>query len=50
VLAARSWSLSLTVLELVDGAYREIVTVRGQEAFVAERPFAVTVVSADLLR
>ena len=42
-------SPSLTVLELVDGAYQEIVTVRGQEAFVAEQPFVVTVVPADLL-
>ena len=41
---------SLTVLELVGGAYHEICTVQGQEAFVAERPFPVTVVPAELLR
>ena len=41
---------SLTVLELVDGAYRETAFVTGEEAFVAERPFAVTVVPAELVR
>lgn len=43
-------SPSLTVLELVDGAYREVAVVRGAEAFTAEQPFPVVVVPADLLR
>jgi len=41
---------SLTVLELRDGAYVEVVTVTGDEPFEAERPFPVTVVPADLVR
>lgn len=40
----------LTVLELTDGAYREVAVVRGAQPYVAERPFPVTVVPAQLLR
>ncbi|MGI8535822.1 MAG: Uma2 family endonuclease [Mycobacteriales bacterium] len=40
----------LTVLELTDGAYREVAVARGTQPIVAERPFAVTVVPAQLLR
>jgi Uma2 family endonuclease len=39
---------SLTVLELVEGSYREVATARGDEAFRASRPFAVEVVPAAL--
>ena len=41
---------SLTVLELRDGAYVEIASVVGDEAYDATVPFAVRVVPADLLR
>lgn len=41
---------SLTVLELEGGTYREVAAVRGDEPFLAQRPFAVPVVPADLLR
>lgn len=41
---------SLTVLELVDGAYRETAAVTGDEAYDAVRPFAVRVVPSTLVR
>ena len=41
---------SLTVLELVGGAYAEVAFVPGEERFTAARPFPVTVVPADLVR
>lgn len=41
---------SLTVLELTEGAYREVVRVEGEQSWTAQRPFPVTVVPADLLR
>ena len=41
---------SLTVLELVDGAYREIAFAQGDQSVRVERPFPVTVVPTDLLR
>ena len=41
---------SLTALELRDGAYVEVAHVEGDQAWTAERPFAVSVVPADLLR
>lgn len=41
---------SLTVLELVDGSYAEVLVATGDEAVAVERPFPVTVVPADLLR
>lgn len=41
---------ALTVLELVDGAYRVIAVVRGEQAYEARRPFPVTVLPAELLR
>ena len=41
---------SLTVLELVDGAYRETACAQGDQALRVERPFPVTVVPAKLLR
>lgn len=40
---------SLTVLELVDGAYRQTASAEGMQALAVERPFPVTVVPADLL-
>ena len=41
---------SLTVLELVDGTYRQAASATGEEPLRIERPFPVTVVPADLLR
>ncbi len=41
---------ALTVLELVDGTYRDIAHVQGREAYEASLPFPVRVVPADLLR
>lgn len=41
---------SLTVLELVGGAYREVAVTRGAEGYQATAPFPVEVVPADLLR
>lgn len=41
---------SLTVLELVRGGYREAVTVRGAEALDTDRPFAVRLTPAELIR
>ncbi len=41
---------SLTVLELVDGAYVESAVVTGAQSYDAELPFPVRVVPADLLR
>ncbi len=43
-------SPSLTVLELRDGAYVETAVVTGDEAYDAERPYALRVVPGDLLR
>lgn len=40
----------LTVLELDDGAYREVAVVRGEEAYDATLPFPVRVVPALLVR
>jgi Uma2 family endonuclease len=40
---------SLTVLELVDGAYLETATVRGEQPYEASVPFPVRVVPADLV-
>ncbi|MFP5218385.1 MAG: Uma2 family endonuclease [Actinomycetes bacterium] len=41
---------AFTVLELQDGAYVEVARVEGEQAWMAERPYPVTVVPADLLR
>ena len=41
---------ALTVLELQHGTYVEVARVEGEQAWTAERPYAVTVVPADLLR
>jgi Uma2 family endonuclease len=41
---------SLTVLRLVDGAYVEEATVRGDEVYAGTSPFPVTVVPAELRR
>lgn len=41
---------SLTVLELVDGAYAEVAHVEGEQSWTASRPFPVTVVPAALVR
>jgi len=41
---------SLTVLELVDGAYREVAVVTGEQAYDATLPFPVRVVPAALVR
>ena len=41
---------SLTVLELVERAYVEVVTVTGDQPFDAVLPFPVRVVPADLVR
>jgi Uma2 family endonuclease len=41
---------SLLALELVDGAYVEVARVEGAQSWTAERPYAVTVVPAHLLR
>ncbi|MBA3653480.1 MAG: Uma2 family endonuclease [Actinobacteria bacterium] len=40
----------LVVLELVDGAYREVARVSDDEPYDATAPFAVRVVPADLVR
>jgi Uma2 family endonuclease len=40
---------SLIVFELDDGRYRQVAEVNGDEVFVAERPFAVRIVPAELL-
>ena len=45
-----SETATLTVLDLVDGAYREIASVTGDAAYDAERPFPVRVVPSELLR
>ncbi|HET9138929.1 Uma2 family endonuclease [Actinophytocola sp.] len=39
----------LTVFELVDGRYRQVAEVKGDDAFEAERPFPVRIVPAELL-
>jgi Uma2 family endonuclease len=41
---------SLTALELVDGADREVAAACGDEPLVAQRPFPVRITPADLLR
>ena len=41
---------SLTVLELLDGAYRDTACVHGDQAVTVERPFPVRLVPAELLR
>jgi Uma2 family endonuclease len=41
---------ALTALELVDGRYVQVAHVVGDQAWTAVRPFAVTVVPADLQR
>ena len=41
---------ALSVLELADGAYRDVAHVQGHEAFDAALPFPVRIVPADLLR
>ncbi len=40
----------LTVFELVDGRYREVARVAGDEAFAAALPFGVTVIPSALVR
>jgi len=45
-----SETATLTVLDLVDGAYRESASVTGDAAYDAERPFPVRVVPSELLR
>ncbi|MEU4394679.1 Uma2 family endonuclease [Kribbella sp. NPDC023855] len=40
----------LTVLELADGRYVERAVVKGDDAFVAQLPFAVRVVPSEVLR
>jgi len=40
----------LSVLELVDGAYRDVAQVQGAVAYDAQLPCAVRIVPADLLR
>ena len=40
----------LSVLELVDGAYRDVGNVQGAEAYDALAPFPVRIVPADLVR
>lgn len=40
----------LTVLHLVDGAYREVARVEGSGSYQADLPFPVTVVPAHLAR
>ncbi len=41
---------ALTVLELRDGTYVEVASVAGEQSWTATRPYAVTVVPADLVR
>ena len=41
---------ALSVMELVDGAYRDVAHVQGEEAYDAVLPYAVRVVPADLVR
>ena len=41
---------ALSVMELVDGAYRDIAHVQGHEGYDAVLPYAVRVVPADLVR
>lgn len=41
---------SVTVLEPVDGAYREILVVAGEQAYDAVWPFPVRIVPAELTR
>ena len=41
---------SVTFLELQDGAYVEVATVVGDEAYDVAVPFAVRIVPADLVR
>ena len=45
-----SETATLTVLDMVDGAYRETASVTGDAAYDAERPFPVRVVPSELLR
>ena len=40
---------SVTVLELVDGTYRETASASGDQALTVQRPFPMTVVPTDLL-
>lgn len=40
---------SLTVLELVEGAYVEVAVVKAEQAYDADRPFPVRIVPADLV-
>ena len=40
---------ALTAYDLIDGRYRRVADVRGDEAWTAEWPFAVTLVPHDLL-
>jgi Uma2 family endonuclease len=48
---ARPAEASLVVWELAnDGAYHQVAKAVGDQPFVAERPFAMTVVPADLVR
>ena len=41
---------ALSVLELTDGAYRDVAHVQGEEPYDATVPFPVTIVPADLMR
>lgn len=41
---------TLTVLELVAGAYQEVATVQGEQAYDAVLPFPVTIVPSELVR
>lgn len=44
-------TLTLTVFELdADGRYQQAAEVSGDEPYVAQRPFGVTVIPADLLK
>lgn len=40
----------ITVLELHDGAYREVATVTGDDVLDVERPFPVQLLPADIMR
>lgn len=40
---------SVTVLELVDGAYQDVVSAHGDEPLAVERPFPLTVVPDELV-
>lgn len=41
---------ALTVLELADGAYREVARVQDAQSWTAARPYPVTITPGDLLR